>query len=165
MQTIKHTLTKKERGFTLIELLVVIAIIAVLAALVLAALSSAQKGSRDTKRKSDLNQYKTALATYQNDNNGSYPGTAGAAAAVNSDTAQPYAALATGGQLTKRPKDPQAGTGATDSNSYYYVVASGNADYGMCTDLERGGGFQVGPTYSGGFKSGVTAETGCTVAG
>ena len=162
MQTIKHTLTKKERGFTLIELLVVIAIIAVLAALVLAALSSAHKGSRDTKRKSDLNQYKTALATYQNDNNGSYPAQA-TATAVNADTSVPYAALATGGQLTNRPKDPQAGTGATDSNSYYYI--STGTDYGMCTDLERGGGFQVGPTYSGGFKSGVTAETGCTVAG
>ena len=57
-----------QRGFTLIELLVVISIIAVLAALVLAALNSAQRGSRDSKVRSDMKQYQSAIQQYASDN-------------------------------------------------------------------------------------------------
>ena len=73
--TLKKTITRgrkvsgnAQRGFTLIELLVVIAIIGVLAALVLAALSAAQKGGRDTRRKSDMKQYQTAIQQYAGEN-------------------------------------------------------------------------------------------------
>ena len=55
---------KNQKGFTLIELLVVIAIIGVMAALVIVNLSSANKKSRDSKRKADLAEIKTALELY-----------------------------------------------------------------------------------------------------
>lgn len=60
-------------GFTLIELLVVISIIGVLASLALVSYTRSQKQARDTRRKSDLRQYQTALENYANQNNGLYP--------------------------------------------------------------------------------------------
>lgn len=60
------------RGFTLIELLVVIAIIGILVALSLIGIQEARKGSRDAKRKSDLEQIRSAMEMYKADN-GHYP--------------------------------------------------------------------------------------------
>lgn len=62
----------KSKGFTLIELLVVIAIIGILSSVVLASLNTARVKARDTKRKQDMLQIRTALEMYYNDNN-SYP--------------------------------------------------------------------------------------------
>lgn len=59
-------------GFTLIELLVVISIIGILSALLLANMVGIRERGRDTKVKNDLNQLKTALRLYYNDNQ-SYP--------------------------------------------------------------------------------------------
>lgn len=59
---------KKNRGFTLIELLVVISIIGVLTTLILANLSDARARARDSQKKSELTQLKTALRLYYNDN-------------------------------------------------------------------------------------------------
>jgi prepilin-type N-terminal cleavage/methylation domain-containing protein len=64
---------KFQKGFTLVELLVVIAIIGVLATLVLLQLGTARARARDTKRITDVNQIRTALEQYFEDNNGSYP--------------------------------------------------------------------------------------------
>lgn len=55
------------QGFTLIELLVVISIIGILAALLLVNFSSIRERGRDSARKSDLSQIKTALRLYYND--------------------------------------------------------------------------------------------------
>lgn len=143
--------SKNERGFTLIELLVVIAIIGVLAALVLAALSSAQKGARDSQRKSDLNQYKTALAQYQSDKGGVYPTVAATVSQIN-DAGGVLSAPLSGTYMSSFPKPPQAST-------YGYIDTA--ATFGMCADLERGtDNFAVGPTFSG-----ATPETNltCTV--
>ena len=65
---------KDNKGFTLIELLVVIFIIGVLAGVILPNLMSARERARDSKRKQDLNEIKTALRLYYNDNQ-IYPGT------------------------------------------------------------------------------------------
>lgn len=62
-----------KKGFTLIELLIVIAIIISLAAVVVIQFTGAQGAARDTRRKSDLRQYQTALEKYANLNNGLYP--------------------------------------------------------------------------------------------
>lgn len=58
-----------QRGFTLIELLVVIAIIGLLGSVVLASLATARAKGYDARRKSDLNQIRTALHLYYNTHN------------------------------------------------------------------------------------------------
>ncbi len=62
-----------KKGFTLIELLVVISIIGILAALGTVRYSTIEKQSRDTQRKSDLNQYRVALENYASANSLVYP--------------------------------------------------------------------------------------------
>ncbi len=61
----------KNRGFTLVELLVVIAIISILATLLLLQLGVARAKARDAKRIADVNQVRSALELYFDDN-GSY---------------------------------------------------------------------------------------------
>jgi prepilin-type N-terminal cleavage/methylation domain-containing protein len=61
-----------KRGFTLIELLVAISIIGILAALIISNLSDARARARDSSRKSNLRELKTALRLYYNDNQ-TYP--------------------------------------------------------------------------------------------
>jgi len=64
--------TIKQTGFTLIELLVVVAIIGVLTAVLLVNLVGIRERAADTKKKSNLNQLKSSLRLYYNDNQ-SYP--------------------------------------------------------------------------------------------
>lgn len=68
---------KNNFGFTLVELLVVIGIIAVLVTIVVVAVNPVRliQNSRDTKRRSDLNQIKAAMQLYYNENK-NYPTTA-----------------------------------------------------------------------------------------
>lgn len=67
-------------GFTLIELIVVIAILGILSTIGLTSFRTSQIKSRDTKRKSDLEQVQRALEMYMNDYN-TYP--AANAGAIN----------------------------------------------------------------------------------
>jgi len=64
---------KKNFGFTLIEILVVVSIIGVLASLAMVSYSGAQKQTRDSQRKSDLNQYRNALEAFSIAYNDKYP--------------------------------------------------------------------------------------------
>ncbi|OGG26970.1 hypothetical protein A2960_02375 [Candidatus Gottesmanbacteria bacterium RIFCSPLOWO2_01_FULL_39_12b] len=52
------------KGFSLLELLVVISIIAIMITLGISSYSTAQKKSRDSKRKSDLKDVQSALEQY-----------------------------------------------------------------------------------------------------
>ncbi|MDP3954087.1 MAG: prepilin-type N-terminal cleavage/methylation domain-containing protein [bacterium] len=61
-------------GFTLVELLVVIAIIGILATLLLLQLTVARGKARDVKRISDINQMRTSVELYFDDN-AQYPDT------------------------------------------------------------------------------------------
>lgn len=80
----KGTLHKK--GFTIIELLVVIVMIGLLTAAAAASYSSAQRRSRDSARKSQVNTIATAVETYYAQHR-SFPGKA--MVYVNAGTAPP----------------------------------------------------------------------------
>ncbi|MCA9368917.1 MAG: type II secretion system protein [Pseudomonadales bacterium] len=66
------TSNKRSKGFTLIELLVVITIIGVLTSLFVANMVSVRERAKDSQKKSNLNEFKTALRLYYNDNQ-NYP--------------------------------------------------------------------------------------------
>lgn len=77
---------RSRRGFTLIELLVVIAIIGILTSVGLGTFTSAQKKSRDARRKNDLTTIAKALEVYYNDHN-RYPAVdSGQIKGCNTDT-------------------------------------------------------------------------------
>ncbi len=59
-----------KKGFTLIELLVVIVIISILIGMSVFGIQGARKNSRDARRKSDLEQLRSALELYRADNGG-----------------------------------------------------------------------------------------------
>ncbi len=61
------------RGFTLIELLVVISLIALIVAFSMFGLQGSFESSRDTQRRSDLEQFKVALETYSGNHESFYP--------------------------------------------------------------------------------------------
>ena len=63
---------KKNLGFSLIELLVVISIIGVLTAVLMMNLVGARERARDSQKIQDLNNLKSALRMYYNDNQ-TYP--------------------------------------------------------------------------------------------
>ena len=56
------------KGFTLIELLVVISIIGILSSFAVVSLNSARAKARDSLRKGDMAQIRTALNIYYDDN-------------------------------------------------------------------------------------------------
>lgn len=89
---------RNSRGFTLVELLVVIAIISVLATLLLLQLGVARSKARDAKRIADINQVRSAMELYFDDN-GRYPATMNLGAA-GAQLAPLY--------LTNIPMDPIA---------------------------------------------------------
>ncbi len=92
---------KTYNGFTLVELLVVIGIIAVILGISIFGIGGARKGSRDTKRKADLETIRSAAELYRSDNDG-YPGSLAVMTAY----------------LGATPADP------ISSQSYDYVIDS-----------------------------------------
>ncbi len=67
-----YTININKKGFTLIEILVAIAIIGILATMLLANFQGIRARARDAQRKRDLNELRTALRLFYNDNQ-SYP--------------------------------------------------------------------------------------------
>src|SRR3990172_7893177 len=93
---------KQTKGFTLIELLVAATIIALLTAIGVVSYANINKRSRDTKRKSDIEQIRSSLEMYRADN-GSYPN-AGAGSWTDVSS---LSALVTGGYIAAIPADPK----------------------------------------------------------
>ena len=117
-----------KKGFTLVELLVVIAIIGVLATLVLLQLGQARSRSRDTKRIADMNQIRSAVELYFEDNNGTYPteifGT-GLGVADLSD------------YIVRTPCDPLRGCVAITEFGYGYAVSDTGRSFQIWAYLEN----------------------------
>jgi prepilin-type N-terminal cleavage/methylation domain-containing protein len=121
----------KNYGFTLIELLVVISIIGILASLTLVSYTGAQKQTRDTQRRSDLNQYRNALESYAASNNGVYP-----VAAAGAVTSVCGISKALEKVIASCPADPIGDT-------YVYSYWSDGADYTLWGGLETGSFWKV----------------------
>jgi prepilin-type N-terminal cleavage/methylation domain-containing protein len=131
---------KKKKGFTLIELLVVVAIIAVLAGLVIIRIGNTSADARNAKRKSDLNQIRTAIEQAKNSGAGvnttgcsAYPCTRNLADTIFNATApakQP-ATFLSGGVF---PTDPAGAnyqlrlTNATSPSINYILVSPASDD-------------------------------------
>lgn len=121
------------RGFTLIEVLVAATIIALLTAIGVVSYASANRSSRDAKRKSDLEQIRAALEMYRADC-GVYPATASVvfgSALVSSCTGSTVT------YMQQVPQDPKG--------NYRYSQRDSGASYVLCACLESGGGTTACP--------------------
>lgn len=125
--------TNRRKGFSFIEILVVITIVSVMTAIAAVSYSTIVKGSRNAKRKADLEQLKGALELYRSAN-GAYPTTSGN---WNSSATSPttYIPNLVPTYIQQLPVDPQGGTtknvncavGAT--RAYLYKTDVAGLDY------------------------------------
>lgn len=117
---------RKKSGFTLIELLVTMTIVAVLLGLAMVSYQGARRSARDGKRKTDLEEVRSALEMRRTDC-GSYP--VGNLSSDDSITGDGVNCPAVTYMVI--PDDP------LPSQAYSY---SGAADtYNLCATLETGG--------------------------
>jgi general secretion pathway protein G len=111
-------------GYTLLEVTIVVGIILIMMTLTTNMLNYSKKISRDTKRKIDLEQIKSALEFYRKNNNFIYPN--------DLDSLVGY-------YIKEIPKDPL-------NKSYHYSLDDSNANnFILATRLELGGPSQCGP--------------------
>jgi prepilin-type N-terminal cleavage/methylation domain-containing protein len=90
-------------GFTLIELLVVIAVLAVLAAIVIFNVTGVNKAGAQAACNTDVQTVQTAVDTFYNNNNNTYPTTVGQLVPAIIHTAPPATdgiAISATGQVT-----------------------------------------------------------------
>lgn len=120
--SMKHTAWRA--GFTLIEVLVAVTIIAVLASIGIVSYGSINKRSRDTKRKGDLEQIRSALEMYRADM-GYYPNTGGG----NWTDGSNLSATLVSTYMPAIPSDPKS---PTQVYRYKATSLSGANYYGYC---------------------------------
>lgn len=132
----------RKRGFTFIEILVAVTIMAVLMAIGIASYASVNKRARDAKRKSDLEQIRSALEQYRADI-GSYP-TEGGGWKLSTSGSSWISALVPA-YMDDVPVDPKnTGTGLGDTRPVYMYfsgvisgcLASGGREYIVAAQLE-----------------------------
>jgi len=108
-----------KKGFSLVELLVVSTIIALLATVGLVSYGTLSKQSRDSRRKADLQNIRSALEFYRADND-YYPN------ALTSLVPSQY--------IKSVPDDPQSGR----NYKYCPTGVPSATDYALCASLEQG---------------------------
>ena len=113
-----------KRGFTMIEILVAVTIMAVLAAIGFTAYGKINKRSRDSKRKADIEQIRSALEMYRSDY-GYYPNTGSGVWTDASNLSTPLVST----YMPAIPADPKD---ATQTYRYKATDASGGSYYGYC---------------------------------
>ncbi len=129
-----------KRGFTLIELLVVVAIIGVLTAVLLVNLVGIRERAADTKKKADLNQMKSAMRLYYNDNQSYPPNSGGSIQACNGASCAEGSEMNSGSGTVYMKNVPEydAYWVSGDGESYYIYVALTNAsDQDIVDSFER----------------------------
>ncbi len=131
----------EKKGFTFIEILVVTVLIGVLAAIGIVSFSGINKKARDGKRKSDVEQIRSALEMYRSDN-GYYPTTGSLVSGISPGT-DPY--------INDMPETPETGDCTTGSNSYencYEASPTGCDNTSTyCYGYEIGIPLEVGSSY------------------
>lgn len=116
--------SKKFKGFTLIELLVVVAIIGLLLSVISVSFTSSRRKTRDTKRVSDMKQFKTGLDLYYENGSG-YPDTGTWNAAVGSQLS------CSGTTVLRVPRDPS-------SPAFNYTYTASGSSLTGCGGTVRG---------------------------
>lgn len=121
---------KEKKGFTLIELMVVISIGAILIALGTVSYTTAQKKSRDAKRRGDMKGTANAFEQYYSVN-GEYDSTSSACATIAADGTVLPAGLPTEPKPNWTAYDFTC-TGSTYCNCARLENESGNSDDSSC---------------------------------
>lgn len=144
---------RRQAGFTLIELLVVISIIGILASLTLVSYTGAQKQTRDTQRRSDLNQYRNALENYASSNNGLYPANISSIANL-CGSGKPLDTKF----MASCPTDPIGGT-----YTYGFFSSATGDSFVIYAGLETGGYWEVCSEGKSGKVINVPTDSGCDI--
>lgn len=137
----------RKNGFTLIEILVSVTIIAILTVIGVVSYTALTKRSRDAKRKSDLEQVRSALDMYRSDN-GFYPPTS-----TTFDTLDTLSNSLVPTYAPSIPTDPKSTS--TNTIPYYFEVIGTPPNfysYCICAELE---------SESGKNECGVTPISNC----
>lgn len=122
----------RRAGFTLIELMVAITIIGILLALSSVAFLGARRTARDSERKADLEDIRSALEIYRADC-GRYPETA---SVVPGSTFNGTCNSVTNTYMQQVPNDPE---NVTKQYFYKYQKIT-NSTYRLCAYTETGSG-------------------------
>ena len=119
-------------GVLILVVIIVIGIIGLLVGLSLVSYAGAQKQARDTQRKSDLSQYRTALEAYSAANDGAYPLFDGSFANISTST---VCTSDLSNFISECLEDPKG------TNLYKYQ--SDSLTYILWATLETGGWWEV----------------------
>ncbi len=111
-----------KKAFTLLEMLIVLGIIAVMLSILTVSYSTAQKKSRDAKRKGDVKAIQNALEQYYSVCGYTYP----TPNSGGSLTAPVTCANAPTGFIPEIPKDPKT--------NLDYTYTSSGSDFSICTN-------------------------------
>jgi prepilin-type N-terminal cleavage/methylation domain-containing protein len=133
-----NQMKRQNQGFTLIELLVVLTIIGILIGLSIFGLIGTREGSRDAKRKADLELIRSGLELYRSDC-GAYPRnvtyTTNWPNQITGGTAPPASppsSCVSGNVYVNVPMDP-----AYPSRNYSYISNASGTTYVICASLEQ----------------------------